>query len=155
MEYMSAADEANQGGCVFCDHLERGDDAAALILHRGSSVFVILNAFPYNTGHLMVAPLRHAADLVDLDPRERAELMDVTARSVDIVRQVMRAEGFNTGMNLGPAGGAGIPGHLHMHVVPRWQGDTNFMTVTAGTKVLPEMLGDTYSKLRPAFEALR
>ena len=152
MEYMSAAGEGKgSGGCVFCDHLAEGDDAAARILHRGRSVFAILNAFPYNTGHLMVAPLRHVGDVAELDPDECAELFGLTCRAVEVVRAAMGAEGFNTGMNLGAAGGAGIPGHLHMHVVPRWNGDTNFMPVTGDTKVLPEMLADTYAKLRPGF----
>ncbi|MDP9068759.1 MAG: HIT domain-containing protein [Actinomycetota bacterium] len=154
MEYMSTAGEHNPSGCIFCDHLTQGDDAAANILYRGEHVFAILNAFPYNTGHLMVAPLRHVADVSDLDVAERGELFELTCRAVDIVRDAMGAQGFNTGMNLGAAGGAGIPGHLHMHVVPRWGGDTNFMTVTGNTKVLPEMLADTYAKLKPAFDAL-
>lgn len=154
MQYMtSSGDRADAGGCVFCDHLAE-DDEAAHILQRGSLAFVVLNAFPYNTGHLMVAPLRHAGDLVELTADERRELMELTSRSIEIVREVMRAEGFNTGMNLGAAGGAGIPGHLHMHVVPRWDGDTNFMPIVGETKVLPEMLADTYAKLRPAFAAL-
>ncbi len=154
MAYMSSAGESNATGCVFCDHLAQGDDAAANILYRGDGVFVILNAFPYNTGHLMVAPLRHAADVTELDDTERGELFAVTCSAVQIARGALGAEGFNTGMNLGAAGGAGIPGHLHMHVVPRWSGDTNFMSTTADTKVLPEMLADTYAKLKPGFDAL-
>lgn len=155
MQYMtSSGGAAGAGGCVFCDHLAEDDDEAMHILQRGSFAFVVLNAFPYNTGHLMVAPLRHAGDLVELTDEERRELMDLTSRSVEVIRDVMGAEGFNTGMNLGAAGGAGIPGHLHMHVVPRWNGDTNFMPIVGETKVLPEMLADTYAKLRPAFTAL-
>lgn len=154
MEYMSTSGDKTAGGCVFCDHLSADDDAAAYILHRGEAAFAILNAFPYNTGHLMVAPRRHAADVGELDAAERSELFELTCRAIEIVRSVMGAEGFNTGMNLGAAGGAGIPGHLHMHVVPRWDGDTNFMPIVAQTKVLPEMLADTYAKLKPAFAAL-
>ena len=138
-------------GCIFCDHLAEGDDDKAHILQRGPTCFVILNAFPYNTGHLMVAPLRHAADVSDLSAEERAELFDLTCRAIEVIGDVMKPEGFNTGMNLGAAGGAGIPGHLHMHVVPRWSGDTNFMTTVGNTKVLPELLGDTAAKLRPGF----
>ena len=141
-------------GCVFCDHLAEGDDERAHILYRGATTFVILNAFPYNTGHLMVAPLRHAADVEDLTEDERHELFEVTCNAIEIVRAAMGAEGFNTGMNLGSAGGAGVPGHLHMHVVPRWGGDTNFMSTVGGTKVLPEMLADTAAKLRPGFSKL-
>ncbi len=144
----------NDDGCVFCDHLAEGDDESANILWRGERVFVILNAFPYNTGHLMVAPLRHVGEVEDLHDDERRELFDVTCRSIGIVRDAMGAHGFNTGMNVGTAGGAGIPGHLHMHVVPRWGGDTNFMSVVAETKVLPEMLADTAAKLRPGFATL-
>ena len=152
MEYMSSAGRSE--GCIFCNHLAEGDDDAANILHRGENCFVILNAFPYNTGHLMVAPIRHAGDVSELSHRERHELFELTCRSVDVIRDAMGPDGFNTGMNLGSAGGAGVPGHLHMHVVPRWTGDTNFMSVTANTKVLPEMLADTATKLRPGFAAL-
>lgn len=153
MEYMGSAGSSD-GGCVFCDHLAEGDDAAAHILYRGHTMFVILNAYPYNTGHLMVAPLRHAADVKDLTDAERRELFEVTCSAVEIVREMMGAQGFNTGMNLGSAGGAGILGHLHMHVVPRWGGDTNFMSTVADTKVLPEMLADTAARLRPGFSDL-
>jgi ATP adenylyltransferase len=138
-------------GCVFCAHLDEGDDEASHILHRGITAFVILNAYPYNTGHLMVAPLRHVGELHALEPDERAELMELTTRSTEIVREAMGAHGFNIGMNLGQVAGAGIPGHLHVHVVPRWGGDTNFMPVVGDTKVLPEMIADTDGKLRPHF----
>lgn len=141
-------------GCIFCNHLAENDAAAAHILYRGKACFVILNAFPYNTGHLMVAPTRHVGDVAELEHRERHELFELMCRSVEIIRDAMKPEGFNTGMNLGAAGGAGIPGHLHVHVVPRWVGDTNFMSTVANTKVLPEMLADTAAKLRPGFAAL-
>ena len=117
-------------------------------------MFAILNVFPYNTGHLMVGPLRHVGELTGLDERERHELMDVTERSVAIIADEMNPHGFNVGMNLGPVAGAGIPGHLHMHVVPRWGGDTNFMPVVGETKVLPESIADTYARLRPRFRRL-
>ena len=138
-------------GCVFCAHLDEGDDETSHILHRGVAAFVILNAYPYNTGHLMVAPLRHVGELHTLEPDERAELMELTTRSTEIIRAALGAHGFNIGMNLGQVAGAGIPGHLHVHVVPRWGGDTNFMPVVGDTKVLPEMIADTDSKLRPLF----
>jgi ATP adenylyltransferase len=153
MEYVTGA--GNGEGCIFCDHLARDDDAAAHILFRGESAFVLLNAFPYNTGHLMVAPSRHVASLHSLDPTELSALMELTSRSVDIVEDAMSPDGFNVGMNLGEAAGAGVPGHLHVHVVPRWRGDTNFMSVVGETKVLPEMLSDTDAKLRPGFAALK
>ena len=144
----------NDDGCIFCEHLAEGDDERAHILWRGDRVFVMLNAFPYNTSHLMVAPLRHVGEVEALEDAERRELFEIACRSVGIVRDAMGANGFNTGMNLGEVAGAGIPGHLHMHVVPRWDGDTNFMPVAAETKVLPEMLADTAAKLRPGFAAL-
>ena len=146
---------SNTGGdddeCVFCAHLAEDDDEATHILHRGERSFVILNAFPYNTGHLMIAPLRHVGELTELTDQERDEVMSLTSRSVSLIREVMGAHGFNVGMNLGQVAGAGIPGHLHMHVVPRWGGDTNFMPVVAKTKVLPEMIAETDAKLRPLF----
>jgi ATP adenylyltransferase len=144
MQYVSTASDDDE--CVFCARLAEDD-----ILYRNELVFVILNAFPYNTGHLMVAPLRHVGELHELDGSERAGLMEVTSAAVDILREAMGAHGFNVGMNLGRVAGAGIPGHLHVHVVPRWGGDTNFMPVVGDAKVLPEMLEDTDAKLRPAF----
>lgn len=150
MQYVSAAGDSDD--CIFCDHLNAEDDEKAHILYRGSAVFVVLNAFPYNTGHLMVAPFRHIGDLLDMTDEERAETMDVTARSVEVIAEVMGAHGFNVGMNLGRVAGAGIPGHVHMHVVPRWGGDTNYMTTVGETKVLPELIEDTDRKLRPAFQ---
>jgi ATP adenylyltransferase len=152
-EYVTTAG-SDDGGCIFCEHLAEGDDEKARILYRGERSFVILNAFPYNSGHLMVAPLRHLGDICDLDEAERAELMWLTSQSVAIIRETMGAHGFNVGINLGIAAGAGIPGHIHMHVVPRWGGDTNFMPVVGDTKVLPEMIDQTDAKLRPAFAAL-
>ncbi len=142
------------GGCIFCAHLEAGDDEAAHILWRGEHTFALLNAFPYNTGHLMIAPVRHVGDLSDLTPQERTELLETASAATSIIREAMGAEGFNVGMNLGAAGGAGIPGHLHLHVVPRWGGDTNFMPVVGDTKVLPELLTQTDAKLRPHFARL-
>jgi ATP adenylyltransferase len=141
-------------GCIFCDSLSEGDDVSARILYRGETTFVILNAFPYNTGHLMVAPLRHLGDITDLDDRERTELMGLTCRSVSLLREGIGPHGFNVGMNLGTVAGAGIPGHVHMHVVPRWGGDTNFMPVVGDTKVLPEVIEQTDAKLRPLFGRL-
>ncbi|MPZ68332.1 MAG: HIT domain-containing protein [Actinobacteria bacterium] len=151
-EYVTGTSSPEDDGCVFCDHLAAGDDRETHILWRGKHVFVLLNAYPYNSGHVMIAPLRHVGDLNEMSHQERAELMDATNRSVGIITEAMNPGGFNVGMNLGPAGGAGIPGHLHMHVVPRWGGDTNFMTTIGETKVLPTMLADTDAKLRPLFE---
>lgn len=152
MQYMTEGGAGpSGGGCVFCDHLGDADDERANILFRGEHSFVLLNAFPYNTGHLMVAPNGHVGELEDMQSAARAEMMELVTRSSSVIREVMGAHGFNIGINMGSAAGAGIPGHLHMHVVPRWDGDTNFMPVVGGTKVLPEMIADTYAKLRPLF----
>ncbi|HYN35514.1 MAG TPA: HIT domain-containing protein [Actinomycetota bacterium] len=148
-EYVTSSQDDD--GCFLCSHLESTDDAANGVLWRGDKTFVVLNRYPYNPGHLLVAPKRHVGELEDVDPDELHELIDVTQRSVSILRQAMSAQGLNAGMNLGTAGGAGVPGHLHQHVVPRWRGDTNFMPSVAETKVLPELLSDTYAKLRPFF----
>jgi ATP adenylyltransferase len=151
-EYVTG--QGGGAGCIFCDRLEEVDDAAAHVLYRAPRTFVILNAYPYNSGHLMVAPVRHVGDLADLEGAERSELMEVTTRSISVIREAMQPDGFNVGVNLGKVAGAGVPGHVHIHVVPRWNGDTNFMPVVGETKVLPEMLADTDAKLRPLFARL-
>lgn len=150
MEYVSTA--GSDAGCFLCAALEATDDVASLVLHRGERSFTILNKFPYNTGHVMIASLRHVAELSDLDDDDRAALMNETSRAIEVIRAAMSAHGFNVGLNLGQVAGAGVPGHLHLHVVPRWGGDTNFMPVVGQTKVLPELLADTYATLKPAFE---
>jgi ATP adenylyltransferase len=142
-----------EGECFFCSHLESPDDEKTGVLSRGDTTFVVLNAYPYNSGHLMVAPVRHVGELAEVSRAELHELMDTTQRCVSILETAYNAHGFNIGMNLGNVAGAGVPGHLHVHVVPRWGGDTNFMPVVGETKVLPEMLADTYAKLRPLFSS--
>ena len=143
--------EARADGCIFCDlpALDAGSDEASLIVARGDRAFVILNKFPYNSGHVMIAPYRHNAEFEALEPGEHAEIAALNARVVEALKQVYGPEGFNIGFNLGRAGGAGIVDHLHNHVVPRWTGDTNYMTTVGGTKVLPESLEETYAKLHP------
>ena len=156
MAYMSSDSFGSDSGaeaCFLCAHGTTGDDASAHVVHRGEHGFVVLNAFPYNTGHVMIAPYRHVGDLVSLDESARTEIMALITRSTEVIRSAMGAQGFNVGINEGAAAGAGVPGHLHVHVVPRWGGDTNFMPVIGETKVLPEMLDDTYAKLRPGFDA--
>lgn len=153
MQYVGTADQ-DAPGCIFCELLAADDDETSHILWRGRSVFVILNAFPYNTGHLMIAPIDHVAELEQTTPETRAELMEAVTASIGIVSAAMSPQGFNAGLNLGAAAGAGIPGHLHMHLVPRWGGDTNYMTTISDTKVLPEMLDETAAKLRPGFRDL-
>ena len=141
------------GGCIFCEAAASADDGESLVVFRGERVFVILNRYPYNSGHLMVAPYEHTGDLVHFEKESAAELMHVTQRSVALLEQVYSPEAFNVGMNLGKPAGAGVPDHLHVHVVPRWNGDTNFMPVVAETKVLPESLEQTYERLAPLFRS--
>jgi ATP adenylyltransferase len=136
--------------CPFC-RLVGMDDAAALILARGRTVYAVLNLYPYNPGHLMVVPYRHVADYTDLTPDETIELAQFTQRAMSVVRQVSAAHGFNIGMNQGVIAGAGIAAHLHQHVVPRWGGDSNFMPVIGHTKVLPQLLGQTRELLAGAW----
>ena len=137
-------------GCPFCD-IPQMDDEKGLIVKRADSVFVVLNLYPYNSGHLMVVPYRHVADYTELDDTETAELATYTKQALTALREVSGAQGFNIGMNHGSAGGAGIAPHLHQHVVPRWGGDTNFMPVVARTKVLPQLLAETRQLLADAW----
>jgi ATP adenylyltransferase len=137
-------------GCLFCTKPSETDDAAALILLRGTHAFIMLNAFPYNNGHLMIAPYRHTAEVESLTPDESREIMALWQRSLGILKRAYAPDGFNVGMNLGRVAGAGIADHLHLHIVPRWNGDTNFMPVVADTKVLPDSLQNTYTRLRAA-----
>ncbi len=137
-------------GCILCRVPAETDDPRNLLLYRGERCFVLLNLYPYNNGHVMVAPYAHVADLGDLDPAAASELMALTQRCVRALRRVYAPQGFNLGMNLGRAAGAGIAEHLHMHIVPRWQGDMNFMPLLGGTKMIPETLEDTYVRVREA-----
>jgi ATP adenylyltransferase len=152
MEYVQGAQEEPEA-CLFCALPERGDDVVAMILARGGRAYVTMNAYPYNPGHLMVAPFRHVGDLEALEPEEVLDVGRLLQRSVGAIRDEMSPHGFNVGMNLGRVAGAGIPGHLHWHVVPRWSGDTNFMATVGETRVLPEGLDATYRKLLPHFQA--
>jgi ATP adenylyltransferase len=136
--------------CVLCRVPAAADDAQNLLLLRGERCFVLLNLYPYNNGHVLVAPYAHVADLELLDPETMAELMALTQRCIRALRRVYTPHGFNLGMNLGRVAGAGIADHLHMHIVPRWQGDMNFMPLIGGTKMIPEMLEETYARVRAA-----
>jgi ATP adenylyltransferase len=152
MEYIqSAKEETGDGGCFLCEKVAEEDDEASYIVTRTERAFAILNAYPYNPGHLMVAPLRHVAKLEDLGEAELAETSELLQRAVIALNETSSPDGFNVGMNLGRVAGAGVPGHLHWHVVPRWNGDTNFMAVVGETRVLPELLSETYAKLKPTF----
>jgi ATP adenylyltransferase len=144
---------ANPGGCVFCSALT-DPDAEPLLVHRGASCFVILNLFPYNNGHLMVIPYRHIASLAAASSEELRELMDLTRACEIALTETYAPHGLNMGMNLGKPAGAGVLDHVHMHVVPRWNGDTNFMTVVGRTRVLAEELPETAARLRPIFQRL-
>ena len=140
-------------GCVFC-RATTTDDGRALVVHEGRQAFVILNLYPYNGGHLMVVPRRHVPTLAGLEPEELAEVASLTRLSEMALTEAYRPQGLNVGMNLGRPAGAGIVDHLHVHLVPRWNGDTNFMTVVGEVRVLPEELPATASRLRPIFERL-
>ncbi|SDB32703.1 Diadenosine tetraphosphate (Ap4A) hydrolase [Desulfonatronum thiosulfatophilum] len=140
--------------CVFCIPESTATDSEGYVLVRGTLCFVIMNRYPYANGHLMVAPFRHVPDLTDLDDRESAEMMYWIRGAVQALRQALNPEGFNVGVNLGDVAGAGIQEHLHVHVVPRWHGDTSFMTVCGHTRVVPEHLSSTYARLAPLFVSL-
>ena len=153
MAYVDQPQKPQPGatGCVFCDKAASSDDVANLIVHRGRTAFVLLNLFPYNNGHLMVVPYLHTAQLNDLDDDASLELLTLAKQAQAALGRAMYPEGFNLGMNLGTAAGAGIADHLHLHVVPRWSGDTNFMPVLADVKVLPDALENSCLKLREAW----
>lgn len=139
------------GGCIFCHKAAQDEDRENLIVWRGEHCFVLLNLYPYNNGHLMVAPYAHVADLAGLDEGTAAEMTFLAQMSLRALRRALSPQGFNLGMNLGRLAGAGIVDHVHLHIVPRWMGDTNFMPVVGGTKLIPELLEDTYEKVRQAF----
>jgi len=153
-EYIAAGgSEGGQGGaCVFCEIQKSPErDEANFVLHRASRNFIVLNIYPYISGHLLVVPFEHVGELDAADKETTDELMDLTKRCQTALRQVYQPSGFNIGMNLGRAAGAGITDHIHIHVMPRWSGDTNFMSTIAGTRVIPEVLATTYGKLRNSF----
>ncbi|MCX6539952.1 MAG: HIT domain-containing protein [Acidobacteria bacterium] len=148
---MSKAGDAE--GCVFCEAVANAENAR-LVVYRGKTAFVILNMFPYNSGHLMVVPARHIATLGAASPAERAEMIELTSLAETALGEAYRPQGLNVGMNLGRAAGAGIVDHVHIHVVPRWNGDTNFVSVVGEVRVLPEDLDQSAARLRPVFERL-
>ena len=149
MEYVEKIGQAS-GGCIFCEKPCQTNDKENLILYRGERNFIILNAFPYNNGHLMVIPYCHTADLTELPAETRNELLRLCTVAVTALKRAMSPDGFNMGMNLGRVAGAGIAEHLHMHIVPRWQGDSNFMPVIGNTRILPESLERSWTKIHTA-----
>jgi ATP adenylyltransferase len=148
LEYVATADDDD--GCVFCRALD-GDDVERLVVHRGERAFVLLNKFPYSSGHLMVAPARHCGDFAALEPEEAVEIHALAAAGIGALKELYGPEGFNLGWNLGRVAGAGVVDHVHLHVVPRWGGDTNFMPVLAAVKVLPEHLAESRTRLAQAW----
>jgi ATP adenylyltransferase len=153
--YLREAVAAEGGACVLCAELAKPDDAAGLVVLRGAHNAIVLNRYPYTSGHMMILPYQHCASLEACGEAARAEMMELAARAEQALRAEYQAQGLNVGLNLGEAAGAGIAGHLHLHVVPRWRGDANFMSVVGETRVLPEELGDTWRRLRAALSPPR
>jgi ATP adenylyltransferase len=150
MEYIE--NNTKVDGCVFCMLQEVEDGPENLIAFRGKSSFVILNRYPYTSGHLMVVPFVHKANLEELDSETRAEMMELTTRCMTVLRRIYNPEAFNMGANIGEAAGAGVKEHVHIHIVPRWAGDTNFMSVVGESRVLPESLENTFVRVKKGFE---
>ncbi|MDD5368601.1 MAG: HIT domain-containing protein [Anaerolineaceae bacterium] len=150
MEYIENHESKDE--CVFCRELALHDGPANLIVSRGRSAFVILNRYPYTSGHLMVVPLEHTANLDALSPETRAEMIELVTQAMGVLRAVYHPDGFNMGANIGEAAGAGVAAHVHLHLVPRWAGDTNFMSTVGDTRVLPENLEDTFLRIKQAWQ---
>lgn len=149
MKYVT--DNEKPGECIFCSYPKMVDGAENLIVHRGIAAFVILNRYPYTSGHAMVVPYQHVASIEELTPEVRAEVMEMVNETLGVLRKVYQPEGFNVGINMGSAAGAGIAEHAHVHIVPRWGGDTNFMSTTGETRVIPEDLRVTYERIEGAW----
>jgi ATP adenylyltransferase len=153
MEYIE--NHNKEDGCIFCIAQAKEDSAENLIAHRGELAYVILNRYPYTSGHLMVVPFAHQPNLEKLDPATRAEMMELTSLCMTVLRKVYTPQAFNMGANIGEAAGAGVKEHVHIHIVPRWRGDTNFMSALGSTRVLPELLEDTYQRVKNGFQEIR
>lgn len=154
MPYIENHDK-KEAGCVFCNVQAMTDGPENLIAWRGQNAFVILNRFPYTSGHLMVVPFIHKSTLDELEAATRSEMMELTVQCMAVLRRVYRPQAFNMGANIGAAAGAGIEEHVHIHIVPRWRGDTNFMSALGGTRVLPELLEDTYQRIKNGFQEIK
>jgi len=143
--------DQKEEGCIFCLGKDRKKDEERLILYAGSLTMAMMNRFPYNNGHVLVAPVKHASSFEYLNDEEALDLMRLVQKSIQVLKEVMNPEGFNVGVNIGRVAGAGLEEHMHFHIVPRWNGDTNFMTVLGDVRVIPEHIKETYSKLLPFF----
>ena len=152
MEYIRTPEEDKPKGCIFCTKPKDNKDKEDLILYRGKYVFVIMNRYPYSNGHLMVVPYRHISDYSTLTKEELYELSDVTQMVIEVLKNNMRPNGFNIGFNIGESAGAGIAEHIHQHIVPRWNGDTNFMPVLCHTKVMVDGLTECWTELKKVFD---
>jgi len=150
MEYIESNN--NEEGCVFCTAQEMQDGAENLIAYRGNRAYVILNRYPYTSGHLLVNPFKHRSSLEELDPETRAEMMELTSLCTIVLNNIYKPQGFNIGINMGEAAGAGVIGHVHIHIVPRWVGDTNFMSTLGQTRVLPEAIEVSYERIKNGFQ---
>ncbi len=150
MEYIE--NNTKVDGCIFCMMQAIEDGPENLIAYRGRYSFVILNRYPYTSGHLMVVPFEHKANLEELEPATRAEMMELTTRCMTVLRKIYQPQAFNMGANIGEAAGAGVKEHVHIHIVPRWAGDTNFMSVVGEARVLPELLESTFVRVKKGFE---
>ncbi len=153
MSYVTGIKKPEEG-CVFCNKPQQNNDRENLVLFRGKKCFVVMNLFPYNNGHLMVIPYQHTSDILDLDGESAADLWNLVCLGKRVLTEAMQPQGFNIGMNIGRGGGAGIDQHIHMHIVPRWNGDTNFMPVIGKTKVISQALHETYDTLYPIFKSM-
>jgi ATP adenylyltransferase len=151
LAYVKDASKDDEQECIFCAKPEEGDDEANLIVHRGERCFVILNLFPYTNGHLMVAPYEHVGAIQEIEPETTAEMVALAQRAITVLEGAYAPHGFNVGFNQGRVAGAGVEHHIHMHVVPRWGGDTNFMPVLADTRVMPQTLEQSYEALKGQF----
>jgi ATP adenylyltransferase len=151
LPYVKDASKDSESECIFCTKPAEEDDETNLIVHRGERCFVILNRFPYTNGHLMIAPYEHVAALPDVDAEALAEMMALAQRAMTVLGEAYGPDGYNAGINQGRVAGAGYEGHIHLHVVPRWAGDTNYMPVLADTRVMPQSLEESYEALRGRF----
>lgn len=153
LKYILGFKHGRPKGCFLCDAAKSPDkDGENLVLYRGDHAFIIMNRYPYNTGHLLVAPYRHVGDWTELTPEERREIGELLALAEEKLKSLLRPDGFNFGVNIGRVAGAGLPGHIHVHIVPRWAGDNNFLPVTSDVRLVPEDVEGTYGRLKPLFE---